>query len=48
VAADRGVTVYDAAYAAFAETLGGVLITLDGKPAEGFPGLASRPRVNPS
>jgi len=31
-AADRGVTVYDAAYAALAEALGGVPITLDGKP----------------
>jgi len=47
-AADRGVTVYDAAYAALAEALGGVPITLDGKPAERFPGLASRPRVSPS
>ena len=47
-AADRGVTVYDAAYAALAEALGGVLITLDGELAEMFPGLASRPRVSPS
>ncbi|MFP3193529.1 MAG: ribonuclease VapC, partial [Thermoproteus sp.] len=46
-AVDRGVTVY-AAYAALAEALGGVPITLDGKPAERFPGLASRPRVSPS
>jgi len=45
---DRGVTVYDAAYAALAEALGGVPITLDGKPAERFLGLASRPRVSPS
>ena len=41
-------TVYDAAYAALAEALGGVLITLEGKPVERFPGLASRPRVSPS
>jgi predicted nucleic acid-binding protein len=47
-AVDRGVTVYDAAYAALAEVLGGVLITLDGELAERFPGLASRPRVSPS
>jgi predicted nucleic acid-binding protein len=47
-AADRGVTVYDAAYAALAEALGGVLITLDGELAERFPGLALRPRVSPS